>query len=113
MVCFETVLCFLEKTGSHHTTVTYRQGLKTFRNYVNNIAGIPTNRFEFKDCTYDFLLDYRNHLHRVENLKAKTANNNLAAVKSYVGSASARDVSLQQYAFSIEQVPYYSEPKER
>ena len=102
-----------EKNGSHHTAVTYRQGLKTFRNYVNNIAGIPTNRFEFKDCTYDFLLDYRNHLHKVDNLKAKTVNNKLATVKSYVGYASARDVSLQQYAFSIEQVPYYSEPKER
>lgn len=101
-----------EKSGSHHTAVTYRQGLKTFRNYVNNIAGIPANRFEFRDCTYDFLLDYRNHLHEVDNLKTKTVNNKPATVKSYMSYASARDLSLQQYAFFMEQVPYYSEPKE-
>ncbi|MDO4340939.1 MAG: tyrosine-type recombinase/integrase, partial [Eubacteriales bacterium] len=102
-----------EKGGSKHTFTTYKQGLKTFRNYVNNVAALPSNKFEFKDCTYDFLLDYRNYLHDVMDLKKRTVNNKLAAVKSYVGYASARDVSLQQYAFSIGQVPYYSEPKER
>lgn len=101
-----------EKGGSKHTFVTYKQGLKTFRGYVNDVAGIPSNKFEFKDCTYDFLLDYRNHLHDAADLKKRTVNNKLAAVKSYMGYASARDVSLQQYAFAIEQVPYYSEPKE-
>lgn len=101
-----------EKGGSKHTFTTYRQGLKTFRGYVNDIAGIPSNKFEFKDCTYDFLLDYRNHLHDVMELKKRTVNNKIAAVKSYVGYAAARDIGLQQYAFSIEQVPYYSTPKE-
>ena len=101
-----------EKGGSKHTFTTYKQGLKTFRSYVNDVAGIPSNKFEFKDCTYDFLLDYRNHLHDIVYLKKRTVNNKLASIKSYVGYASARDVSLQQYAFSIEQVPYYSEPKE-
>lgn len=101
-----------EKAGSSHTFMTYKQGLKTFRQYVNDTACIPTNRFKFKDCTYDFLLDYRNYLHDVKNLKERTVNNKLSAIKSYVGYASARDVSLQQYMFSIEQVPYYSEPKE-
>lgn len=102
-----------EKNGSGRTVTTYKQGLKTFRRYVNEVAGIPSNRFEFRDCTYDFLLDYRNYLHDVEHLKARTVNNKLAAVKSYVGYASARDVSLQQFVFSIKQVPYYSEPKEQ
>ena len=101
-----------EKGGSSHTLLTYKQGLKTFRQYVNDTRNIPTNRFEFKDCTYDFLLDYRNYLHDVKNLKERTANNKLAAIKSYVGYVSARDISLQQYAFSVGQVPYYSEPKE-
>lgn len=101
-----------EKGGSGHTHATYKQGLKLFRTYVNTVANIPTNKFEFKDCTYDFLLDYRNYQHNTLNLKVRTANNRLAAVKSYMNYASARDISLQQYAFSIEQVPYYSEPKE-
>ena len=102
-----------EKSGSKHTIVTYKQGLKTFRSYVNDVAGIASNRFLFKDCTYDFLLDYRNHLYGNRNLKKRTVNNKLASIKSYVGYAAARDISLQQFAFAIEQVPYYSEPKEQ
>lgn len=78
---------------------------------MNTIVGIPTNSFLFKDCTYDFLLDYRNHLHDVRHLAERTANNRVAIIKSYVNYASARDVSLQQYAFAISQVPLYTEPK--
>lgn len=102
-----------EKSGSQHTVVTYKQGLKAFRCYVNDVAGIASNRFLFSDCTYDFLLDYRNHLYGEQNLKKRTVNNKLASIKSYVGYAAARDISLQQFAFAIEQVPYYSEPKEQ
>lgn len=100
-----------QKNGTGNTLITYRQGLKTFRAYVNDVAGIPSNRFGFKDCTYDFLLDYRNYLHDVTSLKEKTVNNKLAVVKSYMGYVSARDISLQQYAFVVGQVPYYSVPR--
>lgn len=100
-----------QKNGTGNTLTTYRQGLKTFRAYVNDVAGISSNRFEFKDCTYDFLPDYRNYLHNVTNLKEKTVNNKLAVVKSYMGYASARNISLQQYAFAVGQVPYYSVPR--
>lgn len=100
-----------QKNGTGNTFTTCKQGLKTFRSYVNDVAGIPSNRFEFKDCTYDFLLDYRNYLHGVKKLKEKTVNNKLAVIKSYMGYASARDVSLQQYAFATGQVPCYSVPK--
>jgi len=100
-----------QKNGTGNTLITYRQGLKTFRAYVNDVAGLPSNRFVFKDCTYDFLLDYRNYLHDVINLKKKTVNNKLAVVKSYMEYVSARDISLQQYAFAVSQVPYYSVPR--
>lgn len=100
-----------QKNGTGNTLSTYRQGLKTFRSYVNNTAGIPTNQFQFKDCTYDFLLDYRNHLHNEKGLKEKTANNRLAVIKSYMRYAAARDISLQQYEFAVSQVPLYSVPK--
>ena len=46
-----------EKNGSHHTAVTYRQGLKQFQNYANNIAGITPNRFEYQGCTGASLLE--------------------------------------------------------
>jgi integrase/recombinase XerD len=100
-----------QKNGTRNTLITYKQGLKTFRAYVNDVAGIPSNRFGFKDCTYDFLLDYRNYLHNEINLKEKTVNNKLAVVKSYMEYVSARDISLQQYAFAIGQVPFYSVPR--
>lgn len=100
-----------QQNGTGNTLSTYKFGLKSFRTYVNTIVGIPTSSFLFKDCTYDFLLDYRNHLHDVRNLAERTANNRVAIIKSYVNYAAARDVSLQQYAFAISQVPLYTEPK--
>lgn len=100
-----------ERAGSKNTFTTYKQGLKTFRTYVNGVKGIPSNKFLFVDCTYDFLLDYRNHLHDVIGMKETTVNNKISVIKSYVGYAAARDVSLQQLLFAVSQVPYYSVPK--
>ena len=102
-----------QKSGSENTRTTYKQGLKSFRKYVNDIAKIPSNRFEFKDCAYDFLLDYRNYLHKTMNQSERTVNNKLAVIKSYVRYAAARNISLQQYAFSVSQVPCYRTPKKQ
>ena len=100
-----------QRNGSENTKLTYKCGMKTFRTYVNSVAGIPTNKFKFEDCTYDFLLDYRNYLYDVMHLSEKTVNNRLASIKSYMSYAAARDVSLQQYAFAISQVPSLTIPK--
>lgn len=108
---FLTVYIPKQRNGSQNTASTYKCGMKTFRSYVNDVMGIHTNKFKFSDCTYDFLLDYRNHLHDVMHLSESTCNNKLATVKSYMGYAAARDVSIQQYAFAIEQVPFYRVPK--
>lgn len=77
------------KAGSRNTFATYKQGIKSFRTYVNSVKGIPSTKYRFVDCTYDFLLDYRNHLHDVDGLKETTVNNKLAVIKAYVGYASA------------------------
>lgn len=100
-----------QQNGTANTLATYKAGLRSFRTYVNDIAKISTNKFRFQDCSYDFLLDYRNFLHDSRHLAERTANNRLAVIKSYMNYASARDVSLQQYAFAISQVPFYTEPK--
>lgn len=99
-----------QKDGSSCTAKNYKQGLKAFRIYVNEVAGISTNKFRFEDCTYDFVLDYRNHLHDVKDYKETTVNNRLAALKSYMKYVSARDISLQQFAFSISEVPFLRTP---
>lgn len=96
-----------QQNGSKNTSSTYKCAMKTFRSYINDVAGIPTNRFKFSDCTYDFMLDYRNYLHDNMHLSESTCNNKLAAIKSYMRYAAACDVSLQQYAFVIDQVPFY------
>lgn len=100
-----------QQNGSKNTSNTYKVGMKTFRSYINNIAGIHTNKFKFSDCTYDFLLDYRNYLHDSQHFLESTCNNKIATIKSYMNYAAARDVSLQQYAFVINQVPFYRIPK--
>lgn len=100
-----------QQNGTANTFATYKAGLRSFRAYVNTVAQIPTNKFQFKDCSYDFLLDYRNYLHDERHLAERTANNRLAVIKSYMNYVSARDVSLQQYAFAASQVPFYTEPK--
>lgn len=108
---FLTVYIPKQRNGSQNTASTYKCGMKTFRSYINDVMGIHTNKFKFSDCTYDFLLDYRNHLHDVNHMSESTCNNKLATIKSYMGYAAARDVSLQQFAFAVDQVPFYRVPR--
>ncbi len=110
---FLTVYIPKQQNGAQNTASTYKCGMKTFRAYVNDTMGIHTNKFKFSDCTYDFLLDYRNYLHDVKHMAESTCNNKLAAIKSYMNYAAARDVSLQQFAFVIDKVPFYREPKKQ
>lgn len=102
-----------QQNGTDYTKKTYKCGMKTFRSYVNNVAGIPTKKFKFSDCTYDFLLDYRNYLRDVKHYAESTCNNKLAVIKSYMNYVAARDISLQQFAFVIGQVPFLPVPKKQ
>ena len=100
-----------QSSGSQNTVETYRTGLSIFRNYVQEQKGISIRNFKFSDCTYDFILDYRNWLHDVSGYKESTANNRIAAIRSYVNYTAARDITLQQIAFSVSEVPAYKVPK--
>lgn len=100
-----------QSSGSQNTVDTYRTGLSMFRNYIQEQAGISIRNFKFSDCTYDFILDYRNWLHDVKECKESTTNNRLAAIRSYMNYAAARDITLQQVAFSVSEVPAYKVPK--
>ena len=114
---FSKTLDFLEtyipkqRSGSKNTVETYRLSLSVFRNYVHDEKGISIRDFCFADCTYDFILDFRNWLHDVKGFKESTTNNRLAAIKSYVSYAAARDITIQQVAFAISEVPMYKLPK--
>ena len=82
-----------------------------FREYVRDQKGISIRKFKFSDCTYDLFLDYRNWLHDSKGYMESTTNNRLAAIRSYMNYVSARDISLQQIAFCVSEVPAYRVPK--
>ena len=100
-----------QSNGSRNTVETYRIGLSLFRNYVRKQKEISIRSFKFSDCTYDLILDYRNWLHDVKGYKESTTNNRLAAIRSYMNYAAARDITLQQVAFSVSEVPAYRVPR--
>lgn len=99
------------KDGSDYTRRTYRTALKDFKDYTNKVRGIPTGKFFFADCTYDYLLDYRNYLHDIMHRKESTIGTKLAAIKSYAGYVSSMDASLLQIHLSLGRVPQYAIPR--
>ncbi len=99
------------KDGSDHTRTAYKTALRDFKNYTNQTKGIPTGKFCFSDCTYDYVLDYRNYMYDVKKYKEGTVNSKLAAIRSYLNYAASRDASLIQIKFSVDRVPLLTVPK--
>ena len=82
---FSMTLDFLEVYipqvhNSMRTRKTYRDGLTVFRRYVTDVMHLSLRRFTFAQCTFEFVLDYRNWLLDVGNYKRSTVNNRLAAL---------------------------------
>ncbi|MCR4781538.1 MAG: site-specific integrase [Lachnospiraceae bacterium] len=96
---------------SEKTIKTYKDGLTIFRRYVTDECGISIKDFKFMDCTFDFVLDYRNWLLDIKKRKPSTVNNRLAAIKTYLRYAAAKDISIQQVQISITEVPFLRVPK--
>lgn len=98
-------------TSSKKTVKTYRDGLTVFRKYVTDERRIKLRDFAFTDCTFDFVLDYRNWLADSMHRAYSTVNNRIAAIKSYLTFAAARDITLQQIQLSINAVPFLKVPR--
>jgi len=98
--------------NSSKTRKTYQDGLTIFRRYVTDEKHISLKTFTFAQCTFDFVLDYRNWLLDVKGYKKSTVNSRLSAIKTYLCYAAAKDVSLQQVQLSIAEVPFLRIPKE-
>lgn len=108
---FLEVLIPKQKDGSKNTVETYRTSLSMFRDFVRDEKNLSIRDFQFADCTYDLVLDYRNWLRDTRNFKESTTNNRLAAIKSYIAYAAARDITLQQIAFAVSEDPILKVPK--
>lgn len=100
-----------QDSTSRKTVKTYRDGLTVFRRYVTDEMHLSIKGFTFSQCTFDFILDYRNWLLDSQKKAPSTVNNRLAAIRSYLHYAAAKDISLQQIQLNVSEVPFLRVPK--
>ena len=98
--------------SSEKTIQSYKDGLTVFRRYVCNVKNLSARKFTFDECTFEFVLDYRNWLLDSQHRAPSTVNHRMAVIRSYLGYAAARDISLQQIQLNIEEVPFLKLPKQ-
>ncbi len=72
---------------------------------------LSIRKFTFSQCTFEFVLDYRNWLLDVRKYEKSTVNNRLAVLKTYLQYASSRNISLQQIYLAVSDVPFLKVPK--
>ena len=94
---------------SKKTAKSYTDALTIFRRYLTDTRKIPIEKFEFKDLTYDFLLDYRIFLED-EGYKPATVNHRLTVVTTYLKYAASRSTDIYQIYMNAAEVPYVTVP---
>lgn len=95
---------------SIRTRESYRDGLTAFKDYVI-YSGKGIMNFLYTDCTYEFVLGFKEYLADVRGYKPSSINQRVAALKSYLRYSSSRDTTLIQIYISISNVPKTMEPK--
>lgn len=100
-----------QDSTSRKTVKSYRDGLTVFRRYVTDEKHLSIKNFTFSQCTFDFILDYRNWMSDLQKKAPSTVNNRIAAIKSYLHYAAAKDISLQQIQLNVSEVPFLRIPK--
>ena len=98
-----------QHSGSGKTRKSYGDALSILRRYVSGQLGVSIADFKFSDCTYDFMLDYRNYLASI--YAPRTVNQRVAVVKTYLHYAALRRPQLLQTYLSISDIPPVSVPK--
>lgn len=99
-----------QHTGSEKTVEAYTDALTIFRRYVTDEKKISIAKFGFDECTYDFVLDYRDFLIG-QNYAAATVNQRIAALKAYMRYAALRDVTLQQIYLNMRSAVGVDQPR--
>ena len=92
------------------TSDSYRDALTVFKRYVI-CRGKNILTFRYTDCTYEFLLDYKEYLGRELHYEPSSINQRLAAIKAYMKYSYGCDPSLLQVYLSVDAVPFSSVPK--
>ena len=92
------------------TSVSYQDALTVFKRYVIS-CGKNILTFRYADCTYAFLLDFKEYLAREMHYEPSSINQRLAAIKSYIKYSYGCDPSLLQVYISVAAVPFSSVPR--
>ena len=95
---------------SKKTKESYRDALVIFKRFVEK-SGKTILQFRYTDCTYKFLLDFKEYMHKDLKYAASSSNQRLAAIKSYGRYSFGCDPSLAQTYIAIASVPMSSVPK--
>lgn len=101
---------YLADVAAPDTIASYTDALTIFRRYVCEERQLRLRAFTFGDCSFDFVLEFRNWLLDDAGLAPSTANHRLAALKSYMHYAASKNVALEQFCLSVSQVPSAKNP---
>lgn len=96
---------------SKKTVKSYRDALTIFRRFIYEEKKKSITTFKFKDCTYEFVLDYIAYLRTSLNYAPSSVNQRIAALKTYLCYAADCDISIQQSYLMIKNVPFLAVPK--
>lgn len=95
---------------SDKTRTAYRDALTVFKRFVEH-CGKSILTFLYTDCTYEFMLDYKEYLAFVLHYAPSSVNQRMAAIKAYVKYSYGCDASLMQVYIRISSVPASKTPK--
>lgn len=95
---------------SKKTQESYRDALTVFKRYVE-YTGMTILTFRYADCTYEYMLDYKQYLSQQKHYSPSSINQRIAAIKSYVKYSYGCDSSLIQVYISISNVPASTVPR--
>lgn len=95
---------------SEKTKEAYRDALIVLRRYIST-KGKDILTFKYSDCSYEFLLGFKEYMASELNYATASINHRLAAIKSYAKYSYCCDASLMQTYISINAVPFSSVPK--
>lgn len=95
---------------SEKTRESYRDSLTVFKRYVLT-TGKDILSFLYTDCTYNFLLGYKEYLSSELKYEPASINHRLATIKTYIKYSYGCDLSLLQTYISTASVPFSKVPK--
>lgn len=107
---FLDVFLIKQCNKSEKTKESYRDALTVFKRYVE-YTGKTILTFRYADCTYEYLLDYKEYLALQKGYSPSSINQRIAAIKSYMKYSYGYDSTLIQVYLSISGVPSSTVPK--